>query len=88
MSGMRKGSFSRIFKKEKSSQAPETFIISGPKNFREGVHVTFDPDSQNFKVFEFCNFILFHITKSSRLNLFIFFYLTIHFLFSFVINRP
>eukprot|EP00026_Physarum_polycephalum_P004181 Phypoly_transcript_04198.p1 GENE.Phypoly_transcript_04198~~Phypoly_transcript_04198.p1 ORF type:complete len:358 (+),score=73.19 Phypoly_transcript_04198:116-1189(+) len=50
MSGLRrKGSFSRIFKKEKSSQAPETFIISGPKNFREGVHVTFDPDSQNFK---------------------------------------
>lgn len=49
MSLRRKGSFSRIFKKEKSSQSPDTFIISEPKNFREGVHVTFDPNSQNFK---------------------------------------
>jgi hypothetical protein len=50
MSLRRKGSFSRIFKKEKSSQSPDAFIISEPKNFREGVHVTFDPNSQNFKV--------------------------------------
>lgn len=49
MSLRRKGSFSRIFKKEKSSQSPDAFIISEPKNFREGVHVTFDPNSQNFK---------------------------------------
>lgn len=47
--GRRKGSFSRIFKKEKSQASAETFIISEPKNFQKGVHVTFDPDSQNFK---------------------------------------
>lgn len=48
----RRKSFSRFFArkdKEKEKKEQETFIISPPKNFREGVHVVFDSDSQNFK---------------------------------------
>lgn len=46
----RRKSLSRFFaKKEKKGKEQETFIISPPKNFREGVHVVFDTDAQNFK---------------------------------------
>ncbi len=50
MSVRRKGSLSRIFKKDKEKHQDAAFVISEPKNFREGVHVTFDQSSQGFKV--------------------------------------
>jgi hypothetical protein len=44
----RKKSLSFLFGKKKKDE--ESFVISGPNNFREGVHVTFDQDAQHFKV--------------------------------------